>query len=190
MRGGGGGTQPCRKMLLNLLGGNFQTHTRIFWDVLGLGSAQLTRSFSKCSLSVLRYCKGKGLLHVVRGGVFCLCVMCVSVCRRSPTNGLSAREAASTSDTNLSWPDTRGIYSTVALLQFALQQFHIHMIFLRQIRMYASQSIAGKYCISHSKDSKTENSKQIFLEIKLCGLSPNSYIHVSMSDLQYITRYI
>ncbi len=61
--------------------------------------------------------EGKGLLHVVRGGVFCyVCYVCVSVCRRSPTNGLSAREAAPTSDRNLSWPDTRGIYSTVALL--------------------------------------------------------------------------
>jgi hypothetical protein len=29
----------------------------------------------------------------------------------------------------------------------------------------------------------TENSKQIFPEIKLRGLSPNSYIHVSVSDL-------
>jgi hypothetical protein len=28
----------------------------------------------------------------------------------------------------------------------------------------------------------TENSKQIFLEMKLCGLVPNSYIHVSLSD--------
>jgi hypothetical protein len=32
----------------------------------------------------------------------------------------------------------------------------------------------------------TENSKQIFPEMKLRGLSPNSYIHVSVSDL-YIT---
>jgi hypothetical protein len=35
---------------------------------------------------------------------------CVSVCRRSPTNGLSAREAAPTSDRNLSWPDTREVF--------------------------------------------------------------------------------
>jgi hypothetical protein len=33
----------------------------------------------------------------------------------------------------------------------------------------------------------TENSKQIFPEMKLRGLSPNSYIHVSVSDL-YIPR--
>ncbi len=30
---------------------------------------------------------------------------------------------------------------------------------------------------------KTENSKQIFPEKELCGLSPNSHIHVSVSDL-------
>jgi hypothetical protein len=29
----------------------------------------------------------------------------------------------------------------------------------------------------------TENLKQIFLEMKLRGLSPSSYIHVSVSDL-------
>ncbi len=29
----------------------------------------------------------------------------------------------------------------------------------------------------------TENSKQIFLEKELCGLSPNFHIHVSVSDL-------
>ncbi len=29
----------------------------------------------------------------------------------------------------------------------------------------------------------SENSKQIFSEMKLCSLSPNSYIHVSVSDL-------
>ncbi len=28
-----------------------------------------------------------------------------------------------------------------------------------------------------------ENSKQIFPEMKLCGLVPNSYIHISVSDL-------
>jgi hypothetical protein len=31
--------------------------------------------------------------------------------------------------------------------------------------------------------AKTENSKQIFPEMKLCGLSTNSFIHVSVSDL-------
>ncbi len=31
--------------------------------------------------------------------------------------------------------------------------------------------------------AKTQNSKQIFPEKELCGHSPNSYIHVSMSDL-------
>jgi hypothetical protein len=35
----------------------------------------------------------------------------------------------------------------------------------------------------------TENSKQIFPEIKLRGLSPNSYIHVSVRDL-YITEIV
>ncbi len=29
----------------------------------------------------------------------------------------------------------------------------------------------------------TENAKQIFPEKELCGYSPNSYIHVSVSDL-------
>jgi hypothetical protein len=33
----------------------------------------------------------------------------------------------------------------------------------------------------------TENAKQIFPEIKLRGLVPNSYIHVSVSDL-YIPK--
>jgi hypothetical protein len=33
----------------------------------------------------------------------------------------------------------------------------------------------------------TENSKQIFPEIKLRGLSPNSYIHVSVSVLYILT---
>ncbi len=40
----------------------------------------------------------------------------------------------------------------------------------------------------HWKDSiPTIFSKQIFKEMKLCGLSPNSYIHVSVSDF-YIPR--
>jgi hypothetical protein len=33
----------------------------------------------------------------------------------------------------------------------------------------------------------TENSKQIFPEMKLHGLSPNSYINVSVSDLYILT---
>jgi hypothetical protein len=33
----------------------------------------------------------------------------------------------------------------------------------------------------------TENSRQIISEIKLCGLVPNSYIHVSVSDLYILT---
>ncbi len=33
----------------------------------------------------------------------------------------------------------------------------------------------------------TENSKQIFPEMKLHNLSPNSYIHVSVSDLYILT---
>jgi hypothetical protein len=33
----------------------------------------------------------------------------------------------------------------------------------------------------------TENSKQIFPEMKLCGLVPNFYIHVTVSDLNIPT---
>jgi hypothetical protein len=36
--------------------------------------------------------------------------------------------------------------------------------------------------VLHCKDN-SENSKQIFPEKELCGLSPNFYIHVSVSDL-------
>jgi hypothetical protein len=34
--------------------------------------------------------------------------------------------------------------------------------------------------------TNTENSKQIFPENELCGHRPNSYIHVSVSDLYVI----
>jgi hypothetical protein len=36
--------------------------------------------------------------------------------------------------------------------------------------------------VLHCKDNN-KNSKQIFPEKELCGLSPNFYIHVSVSDL-------
>jgi hypothetical protein len=35
----------------------------------------------------------------------------------------------------------------------------------------------------HCKNTMTENSKQIFPEMKLRGFVPKSYIHVSVSDL-------
>jgi hypothetical protein len=39
------------------------------------------------------------------------------------------------------------------------------------------------FTIVHCKDTVPKNSKQIFLDMKLRGLVPNSYIHVPMSDL-------
>ncbi len=43
-------------------------------------------------------------------------------------------------------------------------------------------------CIMHALQRQyTENSKQIFQEMKLRGLSPNSYIHVSVSVLYILT---
>jgi len=39
------------------------------------------------------------------------------------------------------------------------------------------------FTIVHCKDTVPKNSKQIFLDMKLRGLVPNSYIHVPMRDL-------
>jgi hypothetical protein len=54
-----------------------------------------------------------------------------------------------------------------------------HFVFASFI--FAVSAVNFKHCI--------ENSKQIFPEMKLCGLVPNSYIHVSVSDL-YIPRNV
>jgi hypothetical protein len=37
--------------------------------------------------------------------------------------------------------------------------------------------------MAHCKDTIPKNSKQIFPEKELCGLSPNIHIHVTVSDL-------
>jgi hypothetical protein len=37
--------------------------------------------------------------------------------------------------------------------------------------------------VSTLQRNNTENSKQIFLEMELCGHSPNFHIHVSVGDL-------
>jgi len=42
-------------------------------------------------------------------------------------------------------------------------------------------SPAGRYTALQRHN--TENSKQIFPKIELCGLSPNFHIHVSVSDI-------
>jgi hypothetical protein len=39
------------------------------------------------------------------------------------------------------------------------------------------------FTIVHCKDTVPKNSKQIFLDMKLRGLVPNSYIHVPVSGL-------
>jgi hypothetical protein len=43
--------------------------------------------------------------------------------------------------------------------------------------------INGILLAVYTQRQHSENLKQIFTEMKLCGLSPNSYIHVSVSDL-------
>jgi hypothetical protein len=62
-----------------------------------------------------------------------------------------------------------------------LEDFTTILVFvLTNVRFLGQES----YCISYSLQRQyTENSKQIFPEMKLRGLVPNSYIPNSVSDL-------
>ncbi len=50
-------------------------------------------------------------------------------------------------------------------------------------------SPAGRYTALQQRHN-TENSKQIFSEKELCGLSPNFHIHVSVNNLYILIKYV
>jgi hypothetical protein len=64
----------------------------------------------------------------------------------------------------------------------AASQHHILSIFILFFTYILGQSI-GRSIVKRFWTQCTKNSKQIFPEMKLRGLVPNFYIHISVSDL-------
>ena len=55
---------------------------------------------------------------------------------------------------------------------------HLSLIHVCKIGLTKENSV-----FSYTAKTQYRNSKQLFLEKKLCGLSPNFHIHMSVSDL-------